>query len=293
MLNRLNDRIDRFCALHPNFGIPGLMRYVVGGNVLVYLLTIFSNEAALEFLWLDVGAVLHGEVWRIITFIFVPTYGSVLFMAIALYFYYFLGTTLENQWGTAKFTIYYLLGVLLTVLVTFISYFCFRSGIVAGADYVDQSLFFAFAMLYPEMQVLLFFVIPIKVKWIAIVDAVWFGISIVLSLISGNIIGALLPVVAMLNFLIFFAPRFRQVKEREAYRHSAKAQQYRRDVRSAQNQAREQARQGYHHKCCVCGRTDSEYPDLQFRYCSRCAGYHCYCSDHIFNHIHFTEETDS
>lgn len=290
MFRKLNEKIDRFCAGHPGFGIENLMRYIVLGNVLVYLLTVFFGSGVLSPLWLDVGRVLHGEVWRLVTFLFVPSYGNVFFMAIALYFYYSLGNALENRWGTGRFTVYYLSGVLLTVLATFIGYF-FGAGIpVAGADYVNLSIFFAFAMLYPDMMVLLFFIIPVKIKWVAWVDAAWFLLSVAAGLMRGNIVGALLPVVALLNFLVFFSPDFAYWGERARTQSRPEARQYR---AAARQEEKREAQQGWHHRCSVCGRTDTDNPDLTFRYCSRCAGYHCYCADHIFNHIHFTDEADN
>ncbi|MGM9663153.1 MAG: rhomboid family intramembrane serine protease [Oscillospiraceae bacterium] len=294
MLRKLNERIDRFCALHPRFGIPNLMLYIVFGTAVVYVLTMFSSTSATSFLWLDMERVLHGEVWRLITFIFVPTQSNPFLLLISLYFYYFIGNALEKEWGPARFTFYYVGGVLLTILAALLGQLLIPgAGVVGGTAYVNLSMFFAFAMLYPDMRVLLFFIIPVKIKWLAYADAAVFLLGIVLNLLSGNVVGALMPVVALLNFFVFFAPYFHQAAERQRYRSSPRAQQYRRNARSAQRQQQQQARQGYHHKCCVCGKTDTDHPELQFRYCSRCAGYHCYCSDHIFNHVHFTEETNS
>ncbi len=294
MLQKLNEKIDRFCAMHPRFGIENLMRYIVIGNVLVFLLTMFSQETALQFLWLDVGKVLHGELWRLVTFVFVPSYGTAFWMAVALYFYYSIGTALENQWGAGRFTIYYIGGVILTVLATVIGYFLGGDALpVAGADYVNLSLFFAFAALYPDMQVLVFFILPIKIKWLAYADAAWFLVAILLNFMGGHILGGLLPLFALLNFFVFFSPYIARWRERQAYRGSPQARHYRAEAQRAQREAKKEAQQGWHHKCSVCGKTDADYPDLAFRYCSRCAGYHCYCSEHIFNHVHFTAETDS
>lgn len=294
LLKRWNERIDRWCAMHPSFGIPNLMLYIVGGTVVVYLLTMFSSSAATSFLWLDAERVLRGEIWRVFTFIFVPTQRNPFFLLISLYFYYFIGNALEQHWGTGRFTIYYISGVVLTVLAAIMGQLLLGGGTVfGGTSYVNMSMFFAFAMLYPEMQVLLFYIIPIKIKWLAYLDAAIFAFGVVTSLMAGNIVQALMPVMALLNFFVFFSPYFHQRMERERYRHSPEAQQYRRSAKEAQRHVQEQAKRGYHHKCCVCGKTDADHPELQFRYCSRCAGYHCYCSDHIFSHVHFTEETNS
>ncbi len=292
MLRKLNERIDRFCATHPRFGIPNLMLYIVGGTALIYVLTMFSSSSATYFLWLDMDRVLAGELWRLVTFVFVPSSGNPFFLLISLYFYYFIGTTLERNWGEGRFTIYYISGVVLTVLAALAGQLLGRGGVIGGTAYINMSMFFAFAMLYPEMQVYLFYILPIKIKWLAYADAALFAFGVVSNLLTGNIVAALMPVVAILNFFVFFSPYFHQRVERERYRNSPQARQYRENVRQAQRRQEQQVRQGYNHKCCVCGRTDTEHPDLQFRYCSRCAGYHCYCSDHIFNHVHFTEETD-
>lgn len=292
MLRKLNERIDRFCATHPRFGIPNLMLYIVGGTALIYVLTMFSSQSATAFLWLDMDRVLAGELWRLVTFVFVPTQGNPFFLLISLYFYYFIGTTLERNWGEGRFTIYYISGVVLTILAALVGQFLGRGGVIGGTAYINMSMFFAFAMLYPEMQVYLFYILPIKIKWLAYADAALFAFGVVSSLLVGNVVEALMPIVAILNFFVFFSPYFHQRVERERYRNSPQARQYRENVRQAQRQQQQQAKQGYHHKCCVCGRTDADHPELQFRYCSRCAGYHCYCSDHIFNHVHFTEETD-
>jgi len=157
---------------------------------------------------------------------------------------------------------------------------------VAGATYVNFAMFFAFATLYPDAQVLLFFFIPVKIKWMAILDACYFAYIIFFCAASRYWIGVVLPLVALLNFFVFFAPEIGRFAKREQTR-TKQAAHFHNAVRQTQ---REQQSQGYRHKCAVCGRTDVTNPELQFRYCSKCAGYHCFCSDHIFNHVHFTDE---
>ena len=120
-MKKLYTAVDRFCARHPRFGIPDLMRWIVIGNVAVYvlmLLTMRADANALSFLYLDGSKVLRGEIWRIVTFIFVPASSSPFWLAVSLYFYYWIGTSLERQWGTARFNLYYWSGVLLTAIVT-------------------------------------------------------------------------------------------------------------------------------------------------------------------------------
>ena len=287
-MKKIYDAVDRFCARHPRFGIPDLMRWIVIGNVAVYvlmLLTMRADANALSFLYLDGSKVLRGEIWRIVTFIFVPAGSSPLWLAISLYFYYWIGTSLERQWGTARFNLYYWSGVLLTAIVTIVASAISGTGYpVGGTEYVNLSMFLAFAFLFPDTRLLLFFFIPVKIKWLAWLDIVVFVIGIIQSLLAGSWLGAILPVVALLNFLVFIWPAIDAFIRQQKYRHHPQTVNFKKAVRQQQQQ------RGYHHKCAVCGRTDTDYPDLQFRYCSKCAGYRCFCQDHIFSHVHFTEE---
>lgn len=272
--------VERFCYKHPNFGIRNLMRYVCIANVVFWLVGTGKPEF-LSYLAFDPAAVLHGQVWRIISFVFYPpSTGWLAF--IAFYFYYWIGTTLEAHWGTAQFNIYFFTGIILTVIYGFVMYFITGVSFRLDAQYIYLSMFFSFAALFPNMQILLFFIIPIKIKYIAYFDAAYF----VMGVISASFPSNLLPVVATLNFLIFCGGDLIRDIRRTSRRPSASAVNFRRESRKIR---REQESKLYNHKCCVCGRTDTDYPELEFRYCSRCAGYHCFCQEHINNHIHFTE----
>lgn len=287
-MSKIRDAVDRFCARHPNFGIPRLMLYVVAGNVIVFLLELMTstkNPEALSFLTFQLSGLLHGEVWRIVTFIFFPPGSNPVFLFITLYFYYWIGSTLEREWGTARFTFYYVSGVLLTVIGAILTSLITGdySLPVAGASYINLSLLMAFAVLFPDVQIMFMFIIPLKMKWLAIIDGAFFVLKVIISLAIGFWIGAVLPVVAILNFLVFVWPELKRLIGLQRHHNSRQSVNFRRAVRQQQQQ------KGYRHKCAVCGRTDADYPDLQFRYCSKCAGYHCFCQDHIFTHVHFTE----
>ena len=268
--------IDRFCYKHPNFGVPNLMKYIAIGNV-VFLLASMANPLLLSYLSFDPALIMQGQVWRIISFVFIPPSQGLLAF-IAIYFYYWLGKTLEAHWGTAQFNIYFFSGVILTVLYGFIMYFVTGTRFVLSAQYIYLSMFFSFATIYPNITVLLFFVIPVKMKYLAIVNAAFF----VMGVVSTPFPASLLPVVAIANFLLFcggelFGSRQRASKATINFR------------KESARIRKEQEAQLYRHKCSVCGKTDKDYPDLEFRYCSRCQGYHCFCEEHINNHIHFTE----
>ena len=269
-MKKIYDGVQRFCAAHPRFGISNLMRVIVAGNVAVYVLMLLtqSNDVnALNFLTFNLHALLRGEVWRLVTFVFVPAYSSPFSLLISLYFYSGMLLTV--------------LGAVLASLITGNYYLT-----VAGTNYVNLSMFFAFAVLFPNAQVLLFFIIPVKMKWLAYLDGALFAFDIISAVGQHNWGGVVLPIVALLNFAVFIWPEVHYLRQRTQYQASRKTVQF----RQAQQQARQQEQQGYHHKCAVCGKTDTDYPDMQFRYCSKCAGYHCFCQDHIFNHVHFTEE---
>lgn len=288
-MHALQQWLDRFCAKHPRLGIPGLMRFIVIGNVLVYLLDAFSlSGARLASAWLSFSApaILSGQVWRLITFVFVPyTYQGIFFFAITLYFYYFIGTALEREWGSNKFTIFYFFGVLLNILVGFL---------VGGASmyYVNMSMFFAFATLYPDLQFLLFFIIPVKAKWLAWFDAGYFAFAIVQYLVGGHFLMALIPIVAVLNYLLFFAADisdlFSGAKRKAQFRAAASGNNQRYGGPKVVNfhDRKTQTKENYLHRCAVCGITDVSAPQMEFRYCSRCNGYYCYCAQHINTHIH-------
>ena len=282
-MKKLNRAIDRFCAMHPRFGIPGLMRYIVGANLIIYLLSMFAQSGTLDFLALDTSAVFHGELWRVITYVLIPT-NSGIWLFLSLLFYYWLGEALEGLWGSAKFTIYYLSGTLLTAVAVLLAALI-EGGryYLAGADYVSLSLFFAYAMTYPDAMVRIYFIIPVKMKWLAWLEGALFAGNVLLSLINGQWVSALIPVVALLNFFVFFSPDFSRRADTVRARTRPQAVQFRKAVQAQQKE------RGYNHKCCVCGKTDTDYPDMQFRYCSKCAGYHCFCEEHIFNCVVFTE----
>ena len=281
-MRKVQNWFDKFCYKHPKFGIPNLMLYIIIGTVIVYLLDFISggNFLATLLFFFERNAIFSGQVWRILTFIFIPPNRNVLFFAIFAYFYYFLGSTLEREWGSGKFTLYYGTGMLFNIILGFcIGY--------ADVFYLNISLLFAFAALWPNMRVLLFFVIPVKMKWIAWFNGAFFVVSIVNALSGPMPILALIPIVAILNFLLFFAGDLQETirNGQKISAHNVRhAKSKTVDFHAAQQHVRE--KKGYLHKCAVCGKTDVTNPEKSFRYCSKCNGYYCYCDDHIFTHEH-------
>ena len=282
--------LDRFCYNHPNFGIPNLMKIVVIGNIAVFFLDMFSGGgySVSGLLSFAPSFILQGQVWRLVSFIFVPLNLGSLWFVFSTALYYFLGNSLERQWGTARFTVFYGLGILLNILVGFLIYFSapqvYMYIATANMYYVNMSMFFAFATLYPDMQFMVYFLFPIKIKWLAWIDAALFAFDIGSYLFSGQPLLAAMPIVGLLNYFIFFWEDLmgivRHTGERAAYRTRPQTINF----KKAQKQVQE--RKGYLHKCTVCGITDADDPNMEFRYCSKCNGYYCYCMNHINNHVH-------
>lgn len=271
--------INSFCSRHPGFGLQHLIKYITAANVIMWIINMVSPRF-LAYMTFNPWYIMHGQIWRLISFTFIPPSTGILAI-IAFYFYYFIGSTLEARWGTARFNIYFISGIVLTVIYGLIIYFITGMTVNLNAQYIYLSMFFSFAAMFPETQVLLFFIIPIKMKWLGIVDAVFF----LISMFSTPFPASLLPLVAVLNFFIFCGEDllydFGITKQNKAASINFK--------KASAKIKKEQAGNLYRHRCSVCGRTDADYPNLEFRFCSKCSGYHCYCIDHINNHIHFTE----
>ena len=281
--------IDRFCYKHPKLGIPDLMKYIVLSNAAVFVLDLFTNSFFSNLLFFHYNSIMHGQVWRLLTFILVPSIGgagsvgfglmtNVFFFAMTSFFYYSIGTTLERYMGSTKFTVFYALGVLLNMLL----------GLLTHASvnmyYINMSMFFSFAVLYPDTRVLLYGIIPLKIKWLAWLDAVFFAYDIFFYLRSGLPLLALMPVIGILNFFLFFGGELLDGAKykKDVFTHKTSKQTI--NFKKAQKDIKQ--RKGYLHKCTVCGVTDADDPNMEFRYCSKCNGYYRYCINHINNHTH-------
>ena len=296
-MKKLMNAVDRFCYRHPRFGVPNLMLYIVIANVIVWLFSLIDTSGTLlNLLMFSPYHILRGQVWRLITFALMPHTTGFLAL-IAFYFYYFIGSTIEREWGSGRFTIYVFSGILLTVIYGFVLYFVVGAGwedvhreslsLMIGpfvsAYYIYLSMFFTFATLYPDMRVLLFFIIPVKMKWLGLLDAALFLYEVIRI---QPFAFKLLPVVAVLNYLLFCGDSLFAALRPRTRRQRRNSAAFRNEVRRIRY---EEKTRPYTRRCEVCGRTDADCPDLEFRYCSRCAGYHCFCIDHINNHPHFMQ----
>lgn len=258
--------LDKLEKKFGRFAIPGLMTYIVGFNAVVYILSYVDTSGRLiSKLMLEPSLVLRGEVWRLVTYIFIPPESSPIWIIFILYFYYLIGSSLEHEWGSFRFNMYYLLGMLGTTIGALIT------GGGTTATYLNLSLFLAFARLFPNYQILIFFVLPVKVKYLAWLD--W--AVIVFTLIFSPVSLKVAAIVSIINYFVFFG------KEMLVNGRNNRTVYYNKR-RFHDNIPKEIT----YHKCTICGRTEKDDPNLEFRYCITCKGDHEYCSDHLNNHEH-------
>lgn len=288
-MKRRYNRFEHFCFQHRNKGIPNLMLYISLGCALVYLFcAITDNNMLYSLLCFDRASILQGQVWRLISYPLTFGYGyNVLILAISLFCYYSLGRAMENIWGTLKFNLFYLCGIVM------MDVYCMIFGGYASVFYLNLSLFLAYATMYPQAQFLLFFIIPVKAWILALFDLVLVLIGLFQNVFPYN----LFSVISLANYFMFFGKDvlnvipvswranarrlFRKIKGGKA---KSKTIPFPDAGSFEASSAKPQA--PYTHRCTVCGRTDVSNPELEFRYCSRCNGFYCYCQDHINNHSH-------
>jgi hypothetical protein len=287
-LKNLRKKFDLFCMRNSGKGIPNLMLYICIGNAIVYLLSVFAQNSVLySFLIFDRSRILSGQIWRLFTYPLTMNSGigggvSILLVAISLLCYYSLGTVIERRWGTLKFNLFYLSGVVMMDI-----YCMFFSNCRADVYYLNLSLLLAYSTMFPDAQFLFMMIIPIKAWMLALLDL----ILVLLGMVQSSFPQNLFPLIALANYFLFFGSEvlnlfpvsFRQ-KLRRLF--GKKTQEPPKVIHFHVTQNEQAPKQNYNHKCTVCGRTDVSNPELEFRYCSKCRGYYCYCQDHINNHAH-------
>ena len=285
-MKNLRRKFELYCYQNRNKGIPNLMLYIVLGTAVVYVMSRMYGNAFLYYLLrFDRGAILQGQVWRLITYPLTYSAGNLLLTAVSLFCYYSLGRAMENIWGTLRFNFYYLSGVVM------MDVYCLLFGGQADVVYLNLSLFLAYATLFPDAHFLLFFIIPVKAWIFALVDLVF----VVIGLISYPFPYNLFSVIALANYFLFFGkdvlnviPMSWRANASRLFRRKPKQPKAKVIHFNAGSYEASTAtpKAPYTHRCTICGRTDVTNPELEFRYCSKCKGYYCYCQDHINNHTH-------
>lgn len=244
------------------YAIPNVTLYLIIGQVLFFVFEM-SGRFILDRIVLIPDFVIRGEWWRLITFLFIPPSTSPIFIFFAWYIFYLMGSALEGHWGAFRYNVFLLVGYVITVAVSFLMPFYPVTNLFIGG-----SVFLAFAFLYPDFQLYIFFILPVKIKWLALLT--W--IAYVYKLLVGTGSTRLLVLASISNFLLFFG--------KDIYWR----------MKTGKRRMAEQARQftgikEAFHTCTICGKTDISHPQMEFRYCSDCGGLG-YCMEHIFNHEH-------
>lgn len=288
--------IDRLEKRYPNFGVSNLMIYVIAISGLGMLISMVNPYIYYQYLSLDFYQIFHhGQVWRLITFLLCPSAGGsgssgLFWFVIMAWVYYSIGSNLERIWGRFRFTLFYLSGIVMILVVTLAAYLIMgivypaqEVGIWLGMqvtlEYVTESLFLAFALVFPDVQFLLFFIIPVKAKWLSIFYFALDAYQIIQGIMMKSYYPVALIVVSLINIFIFFF--FAKGKPGMA----AHARQTKRKAEFKQKM-HESREKGPIHRCAICGRTELDAPELDFRYCSKCDGRYEYCSEHLFTHEH-------
>lgn len=265
------------------YAVKNLMLYIT----ILYGVGLIINIAEPSFYWLhlslNISKILQGQVWRLITFIVYPPSDSIFWALILGYMFYNIGSTLEHIWGSFRFNIYYISGILFHIIGAFIVYFIWDGSALVTTSYLNWSLFIAFAATFPDTKFLLLYLIPVKAKVLGIIESVIFVISFVFAIVSRDWATALMIVMCTLNFVVFFIlTRKQQWATPKVMKQRVK---FKTEMKTAQMKFGQ-----HNHKCSVCGQTDIDNPDLEFRYCSKCSGGKEYCMEHLYTHIHVTDD---
>jgi hypothetical protein len=251
--------------LETKFGhlaIHGLLRYVAALSSLCFVFAMI-NPRYIGFLVLDRDRLMAGEVWRLFTYLFIPSIGGLfpdwLGMAMYVWFLFWMGDGLEQAWGAFRLNVYFLLGMIGTTIGVLIA------GSSPGGGIFYMTIFLAFARFYPDTVIRLFFVLPVKVKWLAWLD----GALLLMNFIGGDMAIRLAIVAGLLNYLLFFgrdifndAKLHREVVQRRA--------RFEREIRTGTEETM--------HCCKICGRTELTTPELEFRVSDDGEEY---CAEHL------------
>jgi len=262
--------LDKLQRRFGRFAVPNVTIGLIACQAVVFVATLASTKPNVEEpleqrLQLIPDRVMEGEVWRLATFVMMPPFGNIVCLLFGWYLFYLMGSALEGYWGAFRYNVYLLIGYLATVGVSFLV-----PDSPSSNAYLMGSVFLAFAFLNPDFELYVMFLVPVKIKWLALLT--WIGYA--WTMIFGGWLGRLLVLASVANFLLFFAGDIVQ------------------RIRSSQRRMARQAAQfgvkppPYYHRCAVCGITDRTHPQMDFRYCSQCDGTHGYCQEHLRNHEH-------
>jgi len=258
---KLIDRLDRKLG---RYAVTNSTVYLIAAQTLFFVL-IMMGKLDRSKIWFSADRLLQGEWWRLATFPFDPPLQNPLFAFFAWYLFYLMGSALEELWGAFRYNLFLLLGYCFMVAAAFVT-----PAYPVSNAFIGGSVFLAFAFLFPDFQLMLFFVLPVRVKWLALLT--WLGYGYLFLL--GGWSTRMMVLASVGNFLLFFARDIRLT-----IKHGKRKLLKRTTGTVLRNDKP-------FHYCTVCGITDKTHPNMDFRYCPDCEGQYCYCTEHIFNHKH-------
>jgi hypothetical protein len=288
-LNKLERKFGKYA-------IPNLMKYVIILYALGLFIGTFTPAGFYRvYLGLNFALVGKGQIWRLVTCL-IPnvSISNILYVFISVYLYYVIGDALERAWGSFRFNIYIFSGIILNILASWMMYLVNGVSTNPSLDSIYSSMFFAFAAIYPNVQFLLYFLIPVKAKYLAWIDAAFLIYTCISYLKVGYYYEVILIIVSMANFLIFFfaTRNYNRISPRNFKRRA----KFHRQMKAEGKPGNTIHYQGHNvitrHKCAVCGRTELDDDKLEFRFCSKCDGNYEYCMDHLYNHEHVKKHED-
>lgn len=333
-MSKLENKLEKYA-------IKNLTLYLIAGYFIGYVIQIIGSARGMDFtsfITLDPTKILQGQVWRIISWVIIPPRGyygiqGMVFLALMMYCCFSIGTVLERTWGTFKYNLYIFGGIFLTVISSFVAmfvlYFILSKQGVTITDmissysdvysttwyyystyYINMSIYIGFALTFPDNIVRFMFFIPMKMKWLGLIDGLYFLFDLGRGIYYFNLgyIDGLMLICAVsasiINILLFWLFNLKRFNPKQAARSAKFKREYNQGVNFANNRASSQSQSFYSqqapgsskpkmrgagitkHKCAVCGQSEQDNPNLEFRFCSKCNGAYEYCQNHLFSHVH-------
>lgn len=299
----MSDLMNKWERKYGKFAIKNLTLYMIIMYIAGFVMELVAGNFLYKYLTLDIYKILHGEVWRLVSWLFMPPGQLGIFTIFMLLLYYWLGNTLERQWGAFRYNLFIFSGIFFTILGAFVVYLILllRVGGGEGANilvsqlslyaatgyntyFINTSIFLAFASIFPDVRLYLYFIIPVKIKWLAAIDIA----LLVFLFIRGTLVSRVNIIASVLNVVIYILISRKGLSSGRGFTaNNQKQSNYAKMFKkSSQSNVDKQGNPIHKHKCFICGRTELTNPELEFRFCSKCKGAYEYCNDHLFTHVH-------
>lgn len=288
------------------YAIKNLSLIIVACYAIGYLIRSFTigGQSVLVYLTLEPDRIFnHYEIWRLFTWVFIPSgSGNVFLELILLYFFYMISKSVENAWGTYRYNIYIFSGLLFTVISAFLLYGFYyyeamynsslsalilmqNIGLHYSTYYITLSIFLALAATFPDNYILVFFIIPMKMKVLGVIYIILLGYNVFECISQGVYSTVFVMFASLLNFFLFFI--IQRKKFKSGYSRRPSGPRFQTKSSSGNVEGFSSASSNItRHKCAICGQTEKTSPNLSFRFCSKCNGNYEYCENHLFTHTH-------